>query len=97
MQSQQRIKAKFNLGNIYTTPGAFELLDGSVELAALLVQRHAMGDWGDICLEDVGINNEALKLGGRLLSVYKLPLAGTLWIITEADRASTTLLLPEEY
>lgn len=97
MQSKHTIKARFDLGNIHATPGAFELLDGNVELAALLVQRHAMGDWGDICLEDVGLNNQALKLGGRLMSVYKLPLAGTLWVITEADRASTTLLLPEEY
>jgi hypothetical protein len=93
----QMIKTRFPLGDIHATPGAYELLGQDVQLAAMLLTRHAHCDWGDICLEDVGLNNEALKLGGRLMSVYKLPLAGTLWVITEADRSSTTLLLPEEY
>lgn len=89
---------RFTLGNIHATPGAFELLQGDLELAAMLISRHSRGDFGDICAEDAGLNAEAIRLGGRrIMSVYKLLGAGTLWIITEADRASTTLLTPDEY
>jgi hypothetical protein len=60
------------------------------------LKRHASGDWGDICPEDRGLNELALKDGSRLLSVY-----GTgerkFWIITEADRSVTTVLMPEDY
>jgi len=91
-------KALFRMGDIHATPGAFELLQGDLELAALLLGRHQSGDWGDLDPEDRGLNAEAVRLGGaRIMSVYKLPMAGTLWIITEADRANTTLLTPDEY
>lgn len=90
-------KSLFKLGQIVTTDGAFELLQGDIELAYMLLMRHQAGDFGDICAEDRGLNAEAVRLGGRILSAYKLPAAGTLWVITEADRSSTTLLLPSEY
>jgi hypothetical protein len=83
----------FKLGQIVATPGALRL---GVDLLALL-RRHARGDWGDMCGEDLRANDEALLRGGRLFSGYTLPGGRRLWIITESDRGATTLLLPEEY
>ena len=64
-----------------------------------LIQRHVTGDWGDVCAEDADANEQALLTGARLLSSYRSsPVeAVKVWIITEADRSSTTILLPEEY
>lgn len=59
--------------------------------------RHARGDWGSVGDEDWKANEAALNNGLRLFSVYKLSNEQTLWIITEADRSATTLLLPDEY
>ena len=87
----------FALGQLLATPGALELLE-SYQLTALpFVLRHVSGDWGDICTEDRQSNAEALQYGYRLMSVYVISKAERLWIITEADRSCTTLLLPEEY
>ena len=87
----------FALGQVLATPGALELLE-THELTALpFVLRHVSGDWGDICTEDRQSNAEALQYGYRLMSVYVISKTERLWIITEADRSSTTLLLPEEY
>lgn len=61
------------------------------------IQRHVVGDWGDICAEDRQVNADALQYGSRLMSVYAITPTETLWIITEADRSCTTLLLPQEY
>ena len=98
MTATSRHKPRFALGLIATTPGAFSLLQGDEKLAALLLARHASGDGGDIDAEDAGLNAEAIRLGGaRIMSVYKLLGAGTVWLITEADRSSTTFLLPSEY
>jgi len=90
-------KSLFKLGNICATPGAMALLQDDVELAYMLLTRHQGGDFGDVDEHDRNLNAEAVRLGGRILSAYKLPLSETLWIITEADRSSTTLLLPSEY
>lgn len=70
----------------FTQPEAFELLT-----------RHFNGDWGDLDDFDKEQNDIALKGGGRLLSAYEFPPDRKLWIITEADRSVTTMLLPEEY
>lgn len=86
---------KFELGAVFGTPGVFEVLTGSAVLG--LLRRHAAGDWGDMSEDDVQANNEALADGdGRLFSSYEKD-DHKIWIITEADRASTTVLLPEEY
>jgi hypothetical protein len=61
-----------------------------------LIKRHATGDWGDVDAEDGKANDEALKNGGRLLSAYTVK-GVKVWVITEADRSSTTLLLPQDY
>jgi hypothetical protein len=61
-----------------------------------LLTRHAKGDWGDLCAFDRRQNEIALRDGYRVFSSYNAP-AGRVWIITEADRSITTILLPEEY
>jgi hypothetical protein len=86
------VAATFNLGAVVATPGAIDL---DVDLAGLLA-RHASGDWGDLRAFDRRENNRAIKTGERLFSAYETP-AGRLWVITEADRSSTCILLPEEY
>lgn len=87
---------RFPLGQIHATPGVIEQFTPSFTLRAL--QRHAVGDWGDVSQSDRGLNEIALAAGERLVSVYIHPdTSERLWIITEADRSLTTLLLPEEY
>lgn len=67
------------------------------DLTAEFLRRHARGDWGEVGAEDWRANDQALRNGSRLLSVYRLPTGVRVWIITEWDRSSTTLLLPDEY
>ncbi len=86
---------KFGLGRVVVTPGVIEKLRPTEVFHSLW--RHAFGDWGDIHKEDIGLNEEALLHGGRLLSVYYSDAGIRFWIITEADRSATTVLLPEEY
>lgn len=90
-------KRKFNLGRLVATPGALEALKAAHTAAIVLVARHATGDWGDLCDEDKQENEFAVKNGERILSAYNLPTGKRIWIITEADRSATTLLLPDEY
>ena len=88
-------KRNFPLGGIYITPGAQAQLGNEDTLAAL--SRHARGDWGDVGDEDWDENELSLKEGFRLLSTYSSASGVKFWIITEADRSATTILLPEEY
>ncbi|HYE33242.1 MAG TPA: hypothetical protein VEH27_17575 [Methylomirabilota bacterium] len=85
----------FALGTIVQTRGAQAELSRDEVLAAL--QRHVTGDWGNVCEEDRQTNNEAITSGSRLLSSYTSKSGTDFWIITEADRSTTTILLPEEY
>ena len=85
----------FKLGTIVATPAVIELRDKGVDLRALL-KRHSKGDWGDLSEDDNKENSYSLDRHLRLLSSYPTP-HGKIWIITEADRSSTTLLLPDEY
>lgn len=77
-------------------PGALKLLGKSGTHPFDYLARHATGDWGDLCAFDRRQNEIALRDGHRVLSSYDAP-AGRVWIITEADRSVTTILLPEEY
>jgi hypothetical protein len=86
---------KFELGHTYITPQASETLVPADACAAL--RRHASADWGDVCEEDRRENDLSLKEGFRLLSAYHDTNGTKFWIITEADRSATTILLPEEY
>lgn len=86
----------FNLGLVGATPAALQLLQECGVNPKQLLDRHAVGDWGDLNEDDYRANVEALEHEDRLLSVYNLQ-HGKVYIITEADRSSTTLLLAEEY
>lgn len=88
---------KFSLGQIVATPGALRALAESGEQPFDLLYRHASGDWGELDEEDKRENELSLREGYRLLSAYRLRTGEKLWIITEADRSVTTLLLPDEY
>ena len=84
---------KFNLGRLLITANAASSLDaGSVADA---VRRHASGDWGDLDAHDVRENERSTRNGWRVLSSYPVG-EGRVWVITEADRAVTTILLPDE-
>lgn len=103
--------ARLALGQVVGTPGALALLEHCGFSAMALISRHLHGDWGDCCAEDRATNELALQRGMRVMSVYRLVDAArlvgtpcdkrsnlpTVWIITEADRSVTTLLLPEDY
>ena len=85
---------KFSSGKTVITKSALKCLP-QIEIDAALY-RHFTNDWGDCCEEDWNTNNEALKNGGRLLSVYKSKADIKFGIITEWDRSVTTVLLPED-
>ena len=85
---------RFGLGQMVITASASLRLSTEEVLTAL--RRHASGDWGDLCPEDAMANDEALRQGGRLLSAYGQGEC-RFWIITEADRSVTTVLLPDDY
>lgn len=83
------------LGQTLATPGVLKATTQAERNVAF--SRHSRGDWGDVVEEDWRVNDQALQNGERLLSVYHT-LSGTkFWIITEADRSATTVLLPSEY
>jgi len=89
----------FTLGRCVATPRAIDALQRQappVDPADLFV-RHIVGDWGDLDAEDAAANDYALHFDERLLSSYRLPDETVVWVITEADRSATTLLLPEDY
>ena len=92
-----RPEARFPLGQIVATPGVLESLQVAGQLPIEFLSRHVCGDWGDLSSDDLAENTRSLKEGLRLLSAYHLHTGVKLWIITEADRSVTTLLLPEEY
>ncbi len=88
----------FPLGRVVATPAALEFLVRHATSPATLLAMHQHGDWGDIDPVDARENVLSLKAGFRVMSVYKFgPAQEALWIITEADRSTTTLLLPGDY
>ena len=87
---------KFNLGQVVATPGALEVLGEAGRSPVEFLSRHVRGDWGELCEEDRQANEDALHSGGRLFSAYSVDEV-RIWVITEADRSSTCVLLPEEY
>ena len=86
---------KFSLGRIVMTESASQTLSPNDIATALL--RHARGDWGDVCAEDRDANESALWDGGKLFSAYHDRKGVRFWIITEADRNTTTVLMPDDY
>ena len=90
-------KPLFKLGQVVATPGALEAFEDAQEVPLDYIRRHVMGDWGEVPPEDAEENAKSLQHGWRILSAYKLGTGVKFWIITEADRSSTCILLPEEY
>ena len=95
-----RRASRLALGRIVATPGAVREMDRLLVHPAELLKRHSSGDWGELDDQDRRQNELALIHGLRLLSSYVMRRDGvetTLWVITEADRSVTTILLPQEY
>jgi hypothetical protein len=88
--------ARFPLGRILAMPGALSALERAGESPGAPIIRHMTGDWGELDDDDRHENERSVALGFRLLSAYTLQSGVRLWIITEADRSATTLLLPSE-
>lgn len=91
------LQPKFPLGQVVGTPGALEAFEKTKQQPAEFLQRHVQCDWGEVCEEDKQANDLSLSDGSRLLSAYRLSDGTKIWIITEADRSSTCVLLPSEY
>lgn len=87
----------FSLGQTVATPGAIAALEKAGQSPAEFLSRHARGEWGDLSEEDRQENKFSLERGFRLLSSYRTNAGDKIWVITEADRSATTLLLPSEY
>lgn len=90
-------KAKFLLGRLLATPGALAALQQAGQNAIEFLSCHQHGDWGDLCEEDKQENEFSILNDLRILSAYTLKTGVKIWIISEADRSATTILLPEEY
>jgi hypothetical protein len=92
------VKPLFPLGRIVATPGALTAIGISGDDISTYLARHQSGDWGDIDAHDRRENQLSLEQEFRLMSVYTLSITGAkIWVITEADRSSTCVLLPQEY
>ena len=88
---------RFQLGRILATPGALRAMQEAEESPLRLLKRHAHGDFGNLHDDDVRANELAIRRDMRVLSAYVLTTDERVWVITEADRSATTILLPEEY
>jgi hypothetical protein len=88
---------KFAVGRLVATPGALQAFEQSGESPLTYLQRHLCGDWGEVDAHDQAENEYSLQHGLRLLSAYRLSSGERIWIVTEADRSATTILLPSEY
>jgi hypothetical protein len=88
---------RFPLGQTVATPGALAAIDRNHAEPLTFLARHQAGEWGDLDPMDLAENEHSINCGLRLLSAYTLLDGTRIWIITEADRSSTCILLPEEY
>jgi len=95
--SRQPSVTRFALGQTYVTPGAEDALMIAGQTALEFLRRHMSCDFGELSDEDLCENEFALRSGFRLLSAYRTCRGDRLWIITEADRSATTIILPSEY
>ncbi len=91
------MRSTFAPGTIVITPGAIRAFRATEANPVAYLRRHLSGDWGELEAADKRGNERSLRTGVRLLSAYRLPNGARIWIITEADRSQTTILLPQEY
>jgi len=97
MKENSMSQPRFTLGKVVATPGALEALEDAKQRPDEFLRRHVAGDWGDVDAHDRRENETSVEGGFRILSVYQTAKGVKLWLITEADRSSTCVLLPEEY
>ena len=91
---------RFKTGQVVATPAVLRMLQQIGVSPMSLVARHVFGDWGDLCQEDKEANDLAVVIGDRIFSSFEVGVglnATKVWVITEADRSSSVLCLPEEY
>ncbi|MGY6128023.1 hypothetical protein ACW9YV_21935 (plasmid) [Paraburkholderia strydomiana] len=95
---KENVLIPFPLGCTVATAGAIALMRSAGIGPLQLLSRHHCGDWGCVDAEDAASNDRAVREGRRILSAYELgPHREKVWLITEADRSFTTILLPSEY
>ncbi|MHB9044343.1 MAG: hypothetical protein ACYC35_00235 [Pirellulales bacterium] len=97
MRKATRGMNKFSLGQVVGTPGALKAIENAGQEPGFFLSKHAQGDWGTMDKDDKQLNEDALSNGDRILSAYRTLKGERIWIITEADRSTTALLLPDEY
>ena len=97
MTDTNQLIPRFPLGRVVATPGALRALEDANQNPVEFLERHQAGDWGELCDEDKDENEFSVRNGFRILSAYRTQNDVKIWIITEADRSATTLLLPHEY
>ena len=88
---------RFPLGHLGATPGALSALEKAEQLPAGFLDRHVNGDWGDVPDADKQENDRSVEQGFRSLSAYTTSAGDRIWVLTEADRSATIIVLPEEY
>jgi hypothetical protein len=88
---------RFPLGRVVATPGALGALEKAEQLPAEFLHRHVNGDWGEVPEADKQENERSVEQGFRILSAYTTSAGDKIWILTEANRSATILMLPEEY
>jgi hypothetical protein len=88
---------RFALGRVVATPGVLQALEDAGQSPTSFLARHVSGDWGELDEHDRQENEFSVANGYRILSAYTLPTGTRIWIVTEADRSVTTVLLPSEY
>ena len=96
------VRPRFELGQTVATPAVLKAIERAGHSPSEFLDRHLVGDWGDLCDDDKQANEDALQDGSRILSAYHTRTGTKIWIITEATddeghRAATTILLPDEY
>ncbi len=96
--AEAKVPVRFELGRVYATPGALRAIEEAGQTPGDFLQRHLSNDWGEMDAHDRRLNDAAVRSGeDRIFSAYRTSVGEKLWIITEWDRSSTSLLLPEEY
>lgn len=95
LKIQMKFNTRFAFGRQYVTEAVAAAVPADELLKA--VERHAAGDWGLLDQNDWENNDKALREGGRLFSRYQSSAGQKFWVVTEADRKVTTVLLPEDY
>ncbi len=97
ISDKNHLLPKFSLGRVVTTPGALRALEEANQNPFEFLARHQVGDWGELCEGDKRENEFSVHNDLRILSAYRTRNNIRIWVITEADRSVTTLLLPDEY